>query len=38
MVRSDVAAAPDRPAPDVAYLEVDTTIGSYISIATEKLC
>ena len=38
MVRSDVAAAPDRPAPDLAYLEVDTTIRSYIGIATEKLC
>lgn len=38
MVRSDVAAAADRPAPEVAYLEVDTTIGNYIGIAADKLC
>ena len=38
MVRSDVAASPGRQPPDVAYLEVDKTIGNYIGIATQELC
>lgn len=38
MVRSDVADSQGREAPDVAYLEVDTSISRYIGIATQKLC
>ena len=38
MVRSDVAASQGGQAPEVAFLDVDTTIGSYIGIATQNLC
>lgn len=38
MVRSDVADSQGGQAPDVAFLEVDTTIGHYIGVATQKLC
>ncbi len=38
MVRSDVADSQGGQAPDVAYLEVNSTISHYIGIATQKLC
>lgn len=38
MVRSDIADSQGGQAPEVAYLEVDTTISQYIGVATQKLC
>jgi len=38
MVRSDMSDTHGLEAPDVAYLDVDATIGHYIGIATQRLC
>lgn len=38
MVRSDMSDTHGLEAPEVSYLDVDTTIGQYIGIATQRLC
>lgn len=38
MVRSDMSDTHGLEAPDVSYLDVDTTIGHYIGVATQRLC
>ncbi len=38
MVRSDMSDTHGLEAPDVAYLDVDATIGHYIGIAAQRLC
>ena len=38
MVRSDMSDTNGLEEPEASYVDVDTTIGNYIGIATQRLC